>query len=157
MLCVLTDPHKIGGGRSCFMLLGCIEAKPLWSETPGWPQMWHNTLTSLEDQGLLSWTADFVLHSPESCISGWVVIFHFRGICYFPPPVARSTGLAEEALVPEDTASRSLLCTHGVGWEEQDSSFSTFKDKYSLSKPLSHSYLSLSGSMFWSPHLDGPG
>lgn len=61
---------------------------------------------------------------------------------------ARSWGLVDGAVVPEDTASGSFLCTHGVGWEEQDSSFSTFLYKYSLSKALSHTYLSPSGSVF---------
>lgn len=49
--------------------------------------------TSLENQWALSWTADFVLHSPEPCISGWVVIFHFRGISYLPGAGAWLMGL----------------------------------------------------------------
>lgn len=49
--------------------------------------------TSLENQWALSWTADFVLHSPGPYITGWVVIFHFRGISYLPGAGAWLMGL----------------------------------------------------------------
>ena len=65
VLCVLKNPHKIGGGQSCFMPVGLKKAKIFWSESPNGLQMQHNVCISLEDQWPLIQIAEFVLYSPE--------------------------------------------------------------------------------------------
>lgn len=151
ILCVLTDPHKTGGGRSCLVPLGCIKAKPLWSGTQS-DHRYSTTHFTGKPVGIIL-NCRLCSAFPRA-LCNWVSGYlSFQRDQLF----ARSWGLVDGAVVPEDTASGSLLCMHGVGWEEQDSSFGTFLYKYSLSKALSHTYLPPSGSVFWSPHRSGPG